>query len=73
MPGGVLFGAWAMAPAGEMHFQAGEVTAEEAFTNQLVEIMVFTSSQLSLGRYFYSFMWFVVFFFSLFSFSELVS
>ncbi|RMC17913.1 hypothetical protein DUI87_05582 [Hirundo rustica rustica] len=30
--------------------QAGEVAGEEAFENQLVEIVVFTSSQLSLGR-----------------------
>lgn len=34
------------------------MAGEEAFANQLVEIMVFTSSQLSLGRYFYSFTWF---------------
>lgn len=45
--------------------QVGKVAGEEAFGNQLVEIMVFTSSQLSLGRYFYSFTWLV------FSFSEL--
>ena len=43
--------------------QAGEMAGEEAFANQLVEIMVFTSSQLSLGRYFYSFTWWFFFFF----------
>lgn len=46
--------------------QAGEMSGEEAFANQAVEIMVFTSSQLSLARYFYSFTWFAVFFFFLF-------
>lgn len=54
------------------------MAGEEAFANQLVEIMVFTSSQLSLGRYFYSLAWFgfvVVFFLfcSVFFFSELAS
>lgn len=45
--------------------QVGQVAGEEAFGNQLVEIMVFTSSQLSLGRYFYSFTGLVFSFFEL--------
>lgn len=45
--------------------QVTEMAGEAAFGKQLVEIMAFTSSQLSLGRYFYTFTWLV------FSFSEL--
>lgn len=57
--------------------QVRDMAGQEAFANQLVEIMLFTSSQLSLGRYFYSFTWFVcvlcIFFNLFFIFSELAS